>query len=118
MLGKTPFEGISEPLRRGPAQSEVERRQGDRRQADRRHNERRQLKPCQFLRLYREDPDSNWKPSDMRREERRQGERRRRDRRRVPGRSTMPIMTASGRNSAISHEELSSLRRLFEEYGL
>lgn len=118
MFGRTPFEAFPIPLGRGVTQPEVERRQGDRRRSDRRQTERRRLKSCQFLRLYREDPDSIWKPSDMRREERRQSERRHRDRRQAPGRLPVGSMAAPVRSSALSPEELVSLRRLFEEYGL
>ena len=118
MFGKTPFETFSIPLGGGVTQPEAERRQVDRRRLDRRQTERRRLKSCQFLRMYREDADSSWKPSDMRRGERRENERRHRDRRQAPGRLPVGSMATPVRSSALSPEELVSLRRLFEEYGL
>jgi hypothetical protein len=116
MFGKTPFETYPLPFGQEETPSESERRQADRRRLDRRQSERRRQRPCQFLRMYREDPGSSWKPSDMRRGERRQIERRCRDRRQ--SRLAVGSMTAPVHSSALSPEELTSLRRLFEEYGL
>ena len=116
MFGKTPSETYPLPFGGDETSSEGERRQADRRRSDRRQAERRRQRPCQFLRLYREDAGSSWKPSDMRRGERRQIERRSRDRRQ--GRLAVGSMTAPVHSSALSMEELTSLRRLFEEYGL